>query len=103
MKFNLINVTLSSPQTNQISRAMISKTQFQITLSLSQINESQLEEPVEGSFKLPLTSLQLNKLRKSLQLLEECRLEFHLIQLKEIAQLNFGQELEIDLLLYRRS
>ncbi len=88
MKYHILNVSLSDSMISQVKRSIQLKSSLSIKLNVDQLNT--------GNFKLPLTNLQLNKVNLG----EPVTLEFHLIQLKEIAKMNFNQEMDIDLLAF---
>lgn len=90
MKYHIVLCTLGTEQLDSLNRAIQFKTPLTLTLSPSQFNGT--------SHQLPITSMQLEKINKSKSFDESCKLEFHLLQVKELAQVNFNQTFTVDLI-----
>lgn len=97
MKYYIKQISLNPTQLETIQKSIQLKLPFSLTLSIEQMNES------SGDFQLPLTSLQVKKIETNLVLSEMTKLEFHLIQLKEVAMINYNQLVDIDMIAFKRN
>lgn len=92
-KFNLFHVKLTEKQ--EVELKCFQKDHQIIQLTIAQVQEILNQAPGEDKCILPLTANQLNQLKTAAGYKQPLKLEFHKVQIKEIARLNYDVDIDL--------